>query len=107
MPGNFHIESRSKFHNLNPEMSNLSHTVNHLSFGEYVLYGSMMMLIFIFIFIFILIFILKFALIFISIFELIFILLFILGGVGRKEGRIGRKEGRKHRKGKERKVEIR
>jgi len=33
VPGNFHIESRSKIHNLNPAMSNVSHTVNHLSFG--------------------------------------------------------------------------
>lgn len=33
VPGNFHIESRSKHHNLNPVMSNLSHVVNHLSFG--------------------------------------------------------------------------
>ena len=33
VPGNFHIEARSKHHNLNPVMSNLSHIVNHLSFG--------------------------------------------------------------------------
>jgi protein disulfide-isomerase-like protein len=33
VPGNFHIESRSKIHNLNPAMANVSHTVNHLSFG--------------------------------------------------------------------------
>jgi len=33
VPGNFHIESRSKHHNLNPVMANLSHVVNHLSFG--------------------------------------------------------------------------
>ncbi len=33
VPGNFHIEARSKHHNLNPAMSNLSHVVNHLSFG--------------------------------------------------------------------------
>lgn len=33
VPGNFHIEARSKHHNLNPLMANLSHTVNHLSFG--------------------------------------------------------------------------
>lgn len=33
VPGNFHIESRSKHHNLNPAMANLSHIVNHLSFG--------------------------------------------------------------------------
>lgn len=33
VPGNFHIEARSKHHNLNPLLSNLSHIVNHLSFG--------------------------------------------------------------------------
>jgi hypothetical protein len=33
VPGNFHIEARSKHHNLNPVMSNMSHVVNHLSFG--------------------------------------------------------------------------
>ncbi len=33
MPGNFHIEARSKHHNLNPAMANLSHIVNELSFG--------------------------------------------------------------------------
>jgi hypothetical protein len=33
VPGNFHIETRSKHHNLNPVLSNLSHVVNHLSFG--------------------------------------------------------------------------
>lgn len=33
VPGNFHIESRSKHHNLNPVMANMSHVVNHLSFG--------------------------------------------------------------------------
>lgn len=33
MPGNFHIEARSKHHNLNPAMANLSHVVNELSFG--------------------------------------------------------------------------
>ena len=33
VPGNFHIESRSAYHNLNPAMANLSHTVNSLSFG--------------------------------------------------------------------------
>jgi len=33
VPGNFHIEARSKLHNLNPTMTNLSHVVNHLSFG--------------------------------------------------------------------------
>jgi len=34
VPGNFHIEANSKSHNLNAAMTNLSHTVNHLSFGE-------------------------------------------------------------------------
>ena len=34
VPGNFHIEARSKHHNLNPVLSNLSHVVNHLSFGS-------------------------------------------------------------------------
>lgn len=34
VPGNFHIEAKSKNHNLNAAMTNLSHTVNHLSFGE-------------------------------------------------------------------------
>lgn len=33
VPGNFHLEARSKNHNMNPAMANLSHTVNHLSFG--------------------------------------------------------------------------
>lgn len=33
VPGNFHIEARSKLHNLNPFMANLSHVVHHLSFG--------------------------------------------------------------------------
>jgi protein disulfide-isomerase-like protein len=33
VPGNFHLEARSKHHNLNPKMANLSHVVNHLSFG--------------------------------------------------------------------------
>ncbi len=33
VPGNFHIEARSALHNLNPKMANLSHVVNHLSFG--------------------------------------------------------------------------
>jgi thiol-disulfide isomerase/thioredoxin len=33
VPGNFHIEARSKHHNLNPAMANTSHVVNHLSFG--------------------------------------------------------------------------
>ena len=33
VPGNFHIEARSNFHNINPVMANLSHVVNQLSFG--------------------------------------------------------------------------
>jgi thiol-disulfide isomerase/thioredoxin len=33
VPGNFHIEARSLHHNLNAAMTNLSHIVNHLSFG--------------------------------------------------------------------------
>lgn len=33
VPGNFHLEARSKLHNLNAAMTNVSHTVNHLSFG--------------------------------------------------------------------------
>merc|ERR1712157_135143 len=32
-PGNFHIEGRSKAHDMNPTMVNLSHIVHHLSFG--------------------------------------------------------------------------
>ena len=34
VPGNFHIEAKSKNHNLNAAMTNLTHIVNHLSFGE-------------------------------------------------------------------------
>lgn len=34
VPGNFHIEARSKNHNLNAAMTNLSHIVGHLSFGD-------------------------------------------------------------------------
>ena len=34
VPGNFHIEANSKNHNLNAAMTNLSHVVHHLSFGE-------------------------------------------------------------------------
>jgi len=33
VPGNFHIEAKSKSHNLNAAMTNLTHRVNHLSFG--------------------------------------------------------------------------
>ncbi|MGK3733217.1 MAG: thiol-disulfide isomerase/thioredoxin [Bacillariaceae sp.] len=34
VPGNFHIEAKSKNHNLNSAMTNLTHVVNHMSFGE-------------------------------------------------------------------------
>lgn len=34
VPGNFHIEARSTAHSIHAEMANLSHTVNHLSFGN-------------------------------------------------------------------------
>jgi len=34
VPGNFHIEAKSVNHNLNAAMTNLTHRVNHLSFGE-------------------------------------------------------------------------
>eukprot|EP00934_Nitzschia_sp_Nitz4_P006216 Nitzschia sp. Nitz4//scaffold145_size56662//23363//25084//NITZ4_006556-RA/size56662-snap-gene-0.92-mRNA-1//-1//CDS//3329536574//6206//frame0 len=34
VPGNFHLEAKSKNHNLNSAMTNLTHVVNHLSFGE-------------------------------------------------------------------------
>lgn len=34
VPGNFHIEAVSKNHNLNAAMTNLSHYVSTLSFGE-------------------------------------------------------------------------
>lgn len=34
VPGNFHIEAASKNHNLNAAMTNLSHVVHHLSFGD-------------------------------------------------------------------------
>jgi protein disulfide-isomerase-like protein len=37
VPGNFHVEARSKNHNLNAAMTNLTHRVNHISFGEPVL----------------------------------------------------------------------
>jgi len=36
VPGNFHVEARSKNHNLNAAMTNLTHRVNHLSFGDEV-----------------------------------------------------------------------
>lgn len=34
VPGNFHIEARSKNHNINAAMTNLSHIVHHLAFGD-------------------------------------------------------------------------
>lgn len=34
VPGNFHIEAKSKNHNLNAAMTNLTHRTNHLSFGD-------------------------------------------------------------------------
>lgn len=34
VPGNFHIEAKSVNHNLNAAMTNLTHIVNHLSFGK-------------------------------------------------------------------------
>ena len=34
VPGNFHLEAKSKNHNLNAAMTNLTHRINHLSFGE-------------------------------------------------------------------------
>jgi hypothetical protein len=40
VPGNFHIEARSKSHNLNAAMTNLSHIVHHLSFGEPLFQGN-------------------------------------------------------------------
>lgn len=33
VPGNFHIQAHSRHHSLNTYRTNLSHTVNHLSFG--------------------------------------------------------------------------
>lgn len=36
VPGNFHIQMRSKNHNINPPMANMSHVVNSLSFGPIV-----------------------------------------------------------------------
>jgi thiol-disulfide isomerase/thioredoxin len=33
VPGNFHIEARSKYHNLNPTLTNVSHVVHDLTFG--------------------------------------------------------------------------
>jgi hypothetical protein len=33
VPGNFHIEARSKYHNLNPPLTNVSHVVHELTFG--------------------------------------------------------------------------
>ena len=40
VPGNFHIEASSKSHNLNAAMTNLSHIVHHLSFGEPLFTGK-------------------------------------------------------------------
>lgn len=40
VPGNFHIEAKSKSHNLNAAMTNLSHIVHHLSFGEPLVTGT-------------------------------------------------------------------
>ena len=34
VPGHFHVEAKSKSHNLNAAMTNLTHRVNHLSFGD-------------------------------------------------------------------------
>jgi thiol-disulfide isomerase/thioredoxin len=34
VPGNFHVEARSKHHDLNPTLTNLSHVVNHYSVGS-------------------------------------------------------------------------
>jgi len=34
VPGNFHIQAMSRNHNLNAAMTNLTHVVNHLSFGD-------------------------------------------------------------------------
>jgi len=36
VPGNFHVEARSKTHDINPIMVNLSHIVNHMQFGAAV-----------------------------------------------------------------------
>jgi hypothetical protein len=33
VPGNFHIEMRSKYHSVHPPVANLSHVVNSLTFG--------------------------------------------------------------------------
>lgn len=34
VPGNFHIQARSSFHDIVPHMTNVSHIVHHLSIGE-------------------------------------------------------------------------
>lgn len=34
VPGNFHVHASSVNHNINPAMTNLTHIVNHLSFGS-------------------------------------------------------------------------
>jgi hypothetical protein len=33
-PGHFYVQAQSQSHDLNPYMTNLSHTINHLSFGD-------------------------------------------------------------------------
>jgi hypothetical protein len=33
-PGHFYIQAQSQSHDLNPHKTNLSHTINHLSFGD-------------------------------------------------------------------------
>lgn len=33
VPGNFHVEAKAKDHSIDPAMTNLSHVVNHISFG--------------------------------------------------------------------------
>jgi len=40
VPGNFHVIADSVNHNLNPSMTNLTHTVNHLSFGDPIIIQS-------------------------------------------------------------------
>jgi len=34
VPGNFHLEARSKMQDISPSMANLSHIVHHLQFGQ-------------------------------------------------------------------------
>eukprot|EP00586_Coscinodiscus_wailesii_P020088 CAMPEP_0172495084 /NCGR_PEP_ID=MMETSP1066-20121228/63660_1 /TAXON_ID=671091 /ORGANISM="Coscinodiscus wailesii, Strain CCMP2513" /LENGTH=434 /DNA_ID=CAMNT_0013266541 /DNA_START=301 /DNA_END=1605 /DNA_ORIENTATION=+ len=40
VPGNFHIQAKSKSHNLNAAMTNLTHKINHLSFGDDKMHSS-------------------------------------------------------------------